>query len=284
MKKAGMIFGIILILGALIGIKALVLNVPKEDPREISQKIMDFMQSQTQTESEKAAIRGYFTKDLVDRLSTDTDQTQSEDSSVEQGVVVTIQNVEESESRATVTLEVSAWILKVPFQLKYVKQGDFWKGYKWMVDDVITPDLNLDDSTNAATSTNSESTSSKANEKFPIGRSWFLQVSNPVDFEPTSEFEKADGGKKFVAVEVIYSNESETADSINPANLTLRDTEGHSYELSFISQKEPSLSFGTTVTPNGIAKGYITYEVASGVLIDKAVYANSDTTVTVSFE
>ncbi len=247
-------------------------NLPNETPREIVQNIVDYAQEDNPTAEDKEKIVSYYKEGVNEDFSK---ETSAEDSSSGSDVVVDITNVEESSDKATVTIEMSVVLVKVPVQFKLIKEGNFWTGYKWLIGDVVSS------LGGEGTSSQKEESSASVGEKISIGSDFHLIVSSPSDYIPSSTWEQADEGMKFVALELEYINETSASDTISPSNLTLRDSEGHSYEASWFTGKEPKLEEGTTVTAGGSAKGYATYQVPENANITSAVYSNSYSTVTI---
>jgi len=91
------------------------------------------------------------------------------------------------------------------------------------------------------------------------------KIENPfVDKSELAEYLKPEAGKKLVAVEVLYKNEtSDKQLTFNEFNWTLFDDEGYNYQLGFSGVKEPRLSSGV-VNPNGQSRGWITFETLEG--------------------
>lgn len=274
-KIIPIIIGIIIFLGSLVVIKMFYFNPPKETPQQITQKIIDFMQKKETTDKDKENIRKYYKASVLDKFDKDISDTKSEDNSSNKDIVVTIKSVEEQKNTATATIEMEAWILKVPIQFKFVKDGNFWKGYNWMIEDII----GIGDSSSA----NKKESAGKAGDKLDIGGNFSLIVSSLSDYTPSSSWDKPDDGMKFVSTELTYFNSSNQSDSVNPTNLTLRDSEGHSYEITYKTEKKPQIEIGTVVTVNSSAKGFVVYEIPTSANITNAVYSNSDSTITINF-
>jgi hypothetical protein len=171
---------------------------------------------------------------------------------------------------------MSAWIINVPIQFKFVQEGNYLAGYSWKINEVIG--IPGDESSSDKT----ESTV-KPGEKTSIGDKWSIIVSELTPYTSADEWEQPKSGNKFVAVEIQYFNDSDKSDTANPSNLTLRDAEGHSYDMSFSGSKKPDFTGSDTVTAGGSLRGWVTYEVPASTQITKAVYANSYATVTISY-
>ncbi len=85
------------------------------------------------------------------------------------------------------------------------------------------------------------------------------KLENP--YLEKNEFSQPAEGNKLVAVEVAYQNNTDDKTiSYNPLDWNLFDGEGYSYEVSFMSSKEPSLNSGD-LNPGSKVKGWITFEV-----------------------
>ncbi len=86
-------------------------------------------------------------------------------------------------------------------------------------------------------------------------------VENPFIYTGEfSDFMSLDEGKKLVAVEVLYRNETDDKVlSYNPFDWTLYDSEGYSYTGWSMYSKEPELNAGN-VNSGGQSRGWITFE------------------------
>lgn len=266
-----------LIIGVFALLKAEVLNRPRKTPKEITQMMVDFTQKDKPSDQDKTEMRKYISQSLLDKWNTNESSSPDSSSSSTDKPVIIIQSVEENGASATATLEISASILKIPVQYKFSKEGNFWTGYKWVISDLVGFSSTSDSNTAKKEST------AKADEKATIGEKWSIIVSQPSDYVSSNEFDKPDEGMKFVAVEVQYFNDSASSNSVDPSNLTLRDSEGHSYSSTYNATKEPELKYDTTVTPRGTVKGFITYQVPTKASIISAVYANSSVSLTINF-
>ena len=259
-------------------LKYLVLNKPSDTPKQITQKMVDFVQKDKPTDQDKSEMRKFMSQTLLDKWSStsDSSSSSSDSGSSTDKPVITIQSVEENGASATATIEISASILKVPVQYKFTKEGNYWKGYKWVITDLVGFG-------SSESSTTKKQVTGSVNEKVSIGTDWSLIVSQPSDYVSSNQFDKPSDGMKFVALELQYFNDSGASDSVDPSNLTLRDSEGHSYEITYNATKEPSLETGTTVTSKGTVKGFATYEVPTGASIKSAIYSNSSAVTTINF-
>lgn len=275
-KIIAIVIGVLVVLGILGSVKAFYLNPPKETPKQITQKLIDFIQKKDTTDKDKENIRKYYKASVLDKFDKDISDTKSgTDNESKSDVVVTIKSVEEQKNTATATIEMEVWILKVPIQFKFVKEGNFWKGYKWMIEDVIGMGDN--------SSTSKKESTGKVDEKVDIGGDFSLIVSQLSDYTPSDSWDKPDDGMKFVALELTYFNNSKQSGDVSPSNLTLRDSDSHSYEITYKTEKTPQLESGTVVTTGGSAKGFVVYEIPQNANITSAVYSNSDSTVTINF-
>lgn len=278
-KQIGIIIGVFVL--ALVGFglyKGLVLNRPNQSPQEITQKLVDFMQREQLTDAEKAEISSFFTQSARERAGKLTSDEGSEPVDDEMKPVITIKSVvvDERAKTATSTIEISAWIINVPIQFKFVQEGDFLRGYRWVINEVIGIPGDND-------SAGKSESVARPGEKVSIGDDWSIIVSAPSDYISADEFIQPEDGNKFVAVELQYFNNSDTSDTVNVSNLTLRDAEGHSYDMTFMASKKPDFFGGDTVTAKGTLRGWVTYEVPKAATIIKAVYAGNLVTVTVNY-
>lgn len=122
--------------------------------------------------------------------------------------------------------------------------------------------------------------SGKLGEEISIGEGWFLTVNTPENYiPPKNSFSEPSEGNKFIAVEIKYSNQSSKEDRVSPGNLTLKDSENHSYKYMY-GGKEPELESGTLIPADDKLKGYVTFEVPKNAEISKAIYANDTATIT----
>lgn len=120
----------------------------------------------------------------------------------------------------------------------------------------------------------------KFGEKADMSEGWFITTQKPEQFIPASgSFDQPKKGNKFVAIEIEYSNESAKEGEVNPSNLTLKDSENHSYEMYIFGGKKPALEDDTLVTAGDKVKGFATFEVPEAAEITKAIYANSKATI-----
>lgn len=255
--------------------KEFVFNKPKETPKQITQNIVNFMQNNKPSDADKAKIASYYKTELKDKFNSTVKSKEQESSSSPSDAVITIKSIEEDKNTASSTIELQVLMFQVPVQFKFSKEGNFFTGYKWMISDI----KGLGDSGSTA---KAESTA-KAGEKVSIGKNWFIIVSAPSDYVPASEWDKPKDGMKLITVELEYINESDASGEVTPSNLTLRDTDSHSYDMDFMSAKKPDIESGATVTAKSNLKGFVTYEVPTGANIKSAVYANNDSTVTINF-
>jgi len=268
--------GILILIGILAIVKAYYLNPPKESPKQITQKIIDFVQKKDVTDADKENIRKYYKSNVLEKFDKDIANSKNENEDESKAdVVVTIKSVEEQKNSATATIEMEAWIIKVPIQFKFVKEGNFWKGYKWLIEDMIGLDNDI--------STNKKESTGKPNEKIAIGGGFGLIISQLSDYSPSNSYDTPDSGMKFVSLEMTYFNDSKQSGDVSPSNLTLRDSDGHSYEITYKTEKKPILENGTVVTAGGSNKGFIVFEIPINAKITNAVYSNSEATITINF-
>lgn len=268
------VVGALVLIGIFCIIKAYFFNPPKESPKQITQKIIDLVQKKNPTEQDKQSIRKYYKSSILEKFDKDMSATKDDTTdNSDGGPVVTIKGIDEQKNTATSTIEFDAVIIKVPVQFKFVKDGNFWTGYKWMINDVI----------GMGGDTNRKESAGKAEEKVDIGGNFALIVSQLSDYTPSDSYDRPDSGMKFVALEMTYFNNSQQSGEVSPSNLTLRDSDSHSYEITYKTEKTPELQSGTVVTPGTSAKGFVVYEIPTDAKIINAVYSNTDSTVTISF-
>jgi len=281
-KRKKLLIGLIVILvvAALAIVKGIYLNKPNKTPREITQTIVDSMQKKELSDSDREQLRTYFKPEVFDKFgkseTKSSDSTSSSDSSLS-NTVINIKSVDENGNSATATVEMQASIITLPIQYKFVKEGNYWKGYQWKVSDII----GIPSGDNAGTSKTTKTVAT--GEKVDIGGGFSLIVGAPADYKPSSSWDAPDDGMRLMAVELQYFNDSSEPADISPTNLTLRDSEGHSFETAFMSEKEPKLETGTIVTNGGTAKGFVTYQVPVGAKITQGVYSNQSSTITINF-
>jgi len=266
----------ILVLGGLALFKGLVLNKPDQTPREITESIVEYIQTKDPSDEQTEEYKKYFTEDAQKELSELADEEEGSTEDSGDMPVITIKDVQENDDTATSTIEIDVLIVKVPVQFKFVKEGNYLAGYSWKINDIIGISESDSDSSK------SESTVNPGDEA-SIGEDWKIKVSKPVDYVSTDEWEQPDDGNKYIAVELEYFNNSDKSDTVNPMNLTLRDSEGHSYDMSWMAAKKPDFGSDDTVTAGGSLKGWVTFEVPTNATITSAVYANSYSTVTVNY-
>jgi len=278
-KKSMLLWiGLAVVILAVVAIsKGVFFNKPKETPRQITQKMIDSAQKDNATDEDRAEIRKYIKQNLLNKWSSESSSTSSDSTSSAKSVM-SILSVEENGSSATATIEISSWTMKLPVQYKFTKEGNYWKGYKWMVSDLIGF------SSSSTTDTEKKEATVKAGEKASINSGdWSLVVSQPIEYTSSNQYDKPDDGMRFVAVELQYFNDSASSDTANPTSLTLRDSEGHSFSYTYSATKEPEIKDGTTVTAKGTAKGFVTYQVPVTAKITSAVYSNSYVNLTITF-
>jgi len=99
------------------------------------------------------------------------------------------------------------------------------------------------------------------NEEIQIG-DYIIQVSKILDpYNPKDVVYSPEKGNKFVAIEVIYKNNSTSPFEYNAViDWKLIDSEGYTYDFGLLpGGKEPLISYGT-INPNGKVKGWLTFE------------------------
>lgn len=257
-------------------VKELVLNKPKEDPEEITKNIVEFIQKNNQTDEDRNRVAGYYKESLKDKFreTIDTEVTDQASDGAED-LVVSIKEINIDKDTANSTIEIQVLMFQMPIQFKFIKEGNFLIGYKWMINDIK--------GINGYDGQEKKESSAKTGEKVSIGERFSIKVSSPLDYIPADEYETPEDGMKFVVVEVEYFNESDKSGEVDTSYLTLRDSSGHSYEKTYLSTKKPDISSGTAVTPKTNLKGFVTYQIPKNAIIQSAVYSNNYVTATINY-
>lgn len=143
-----------------------------------------------------------------------------------------------------------------------------WKIVAWENFGDIAKELAKEDSSKNGASTKN----AKFGDKVDINQGWFLTVSIPEQYAPQSQFDRAEQGKKFITVEVIYENTGGIESTYDASNFELKDSNDHRYKREY-SGREPILDSG--VLPSGQkAKGYITYEIPDNEDATEVIYSS----------
>ena len=149
---------------------------------------------------------------------------------------------------------------------------------------------NLPDSSNTSSNTIDSSGkdqkisgTAKFGDKTTITADAYITINRPEDYTSLkSSYEQPASGNKYVTVEVEYFNETSNEASVTPSNLTLKDSDDHSFNPQAYELRKPGIKDGAVLPAKENMKGYITFEVPADAQIVKAVYAND--TATIVFE
>lgn len=123
-----LVFAVLIIL---VAVKFLWINRPDETPREISNKVISYLQTENPTSDQKEELRKYFDYE-PQFMSSSSDADLS-------SAVVSIRSIDEQDNTATVTTDIESSLAKTPFQLKFVKKGNIWSGYRWVINSTVGP-------------------------------------------------------------------------------------------------------------------------------------------------
>jgi hypothetical protein len=255
----------VILIGLFLVVKTTYLNKPKQTPKEITN---NFISSMEQNDKNKMADlkNKYYTQKLRDKMA--KENSDSQETTNESGIIFTITNESVQKSNADYVLETKVPLLgSVQIKMKYIKTGNFWKGYKWMIDDIIYPDFGNSNS-------QSSSKNAKLNEGVSLTEGWTLTIFTIEDYQSNSEWEKPASGNKFVAIDVQYENNSSSPGDYSSYNFSLKDASGHTYQESTNGTKQPSLS-SNTLPAKQKARGFVTFEVPSNEKITQINYSSS---------
>jgi len=110
-------------------IKIVWINHPNESPKEIASKVIDFMQLDNSNSTQKEEVRKYFsyTPNFMDNSSNSSNSDK----------IISIRSVDEQKAKAVVTVDIENSYAKTPMQLKFTKEGSFFSGYKWIIQEVV---------------------------------------------------------------------------------------------------------------------------------------------------
>lgn len=252
---------VVLLLVIIFGLtKYFYLNRPKETPKQITQYIIDYVQKDNPTDQDKEKIKSYYKQEVFDKFSKETDTS---DSSGNSDVVVTIKNIDESKTKATVTIEFQVSIIQVPIQFKFVKEGNYFKGYKWLIEDVIGADSNT--SSSATSKKNTKIVEKKVGEEFELAT---IKVKvNGIEEKqtinaPYSEPLVAKENTRFVLVDIDITNITKDSIVFNTEGINLVDNQ----ERNFGTYKDEYVSLDSNLeykdlSPNITQKGVLVYEL-----------------------
>ena len=112
----------------------------------------------------------------------------------------------------------------------------------------------------------------KFGERVDIADGWFLTVSIPEQYDPLSQYDRAEQGNKFITAEVIYENTGGIESTYDASNFELKDSNDHRFKREY-SGREPIMDSG--VLPSGQkAKGFITYEIPNNEEATEIIYSS----------
>lgn len=143
-KKVPAIIGIlvILIIGVFVLVKAFALNNPPETPKQIVRQYLDIIEKGEQIDIDQN--RDWFTEELLKKRE-DKGEVETK-SNNDTPLILDITKDEIFDGTADVVAETKLllpifgeFVYQIKF--KFIKDGSFIKGYKWKIDDIITPDL-----------------------------------------------------------------------------------------------------------------------------------------------
>ena len=133
---------IIVLIGTFVLVKAFVLNSPPETPKQISRQYLDIIEKGERIDIDQN--KDWFTEELLNKRKNKGDvETKSDDDTT---LILDITKDEIFDSSAYVVAETKLSLpifgeLVYQIKFKFVKEGSFIKGYKWKIDDIITPDF-----------------------------------------------------------------------------------------------------------------------------------------------
>lgn len=148
-----------------------------------------------------------------------------------------------------------------------------WRIVKWENLDDIVKKIAEENAQQEQEKAESKTKYVKFNERISLSHSGFVTVTAPEDYIPKNTYDRAKEGNKFVAIEVLYENESDTDEGYDPSNFELKDKNDYRYKRSY-SGKAPVLDWGTLPAYQK-ARGFITYEVPTDTEISEVLYTNS---------
>jgi len=90
-----------------------------------------------------------------------------------------------------------------------------------------------------------------------------ITVANVETATTYGEFNSAEAGNKFVAVELVIQSGAATGVSVNPFYVSLKDSNGYEYTVSIFG-KEPSLKSQNDLPSGEFVRGWVTFEVPDG--------------------
>lgn len=94
------------------------------------------------------------------------------------------------------------------------------------------------------------------------------------NYVPVDEFEQAEDGMKYIAVELNLENYSQNSIYYSDYNFKVKDTDGYSYQTTSFGTKEPVLGYGT-LNIDDTVRGWVTFEVPLEVNEFTLVYSGS---------
>lgn len=159
------------------------------------------------------------------------------------------------------------------FQMR--DKGRYWQVFAIDLDDA----KELFEGTGVTEDSSSQTLTVKFGERASIGEGWFLTVSEPTLYQPSADsFLTPKDGYKFIAIEVVYENTSNTTDYFSLSNLKLKDTEDRAYSEYGFGGREPQLE-SSGLEAGGRVKGFVTFEIPQDTREKSVVYTGSQATV-----
>lgn len=156
----------------------------------------------------------------------------------------------------TVTLEDKKFVFKMS------KTDGKWKIVSWEnVDEQLNSVATIGDDNKTDDSKTVKN--AKFGELVDISSGWYVTIAEPQVYVPANEFSRAEKGKKYMSVDVLYENTGKESGSYDPSNFELQDSESHRYKREYTG-KEPMLESGNLLGGEKV-RGHLTYEVPEDV-------------------
>ena len=255
----------IVIIGFFLIFKSVYLNKPKQTPKEITNNFIDATEQGDKNKMTDLKNK-YYTDKLSNKMAKENSDNQ--ETTDESGIIFTIINESVQKSNADYILETKIPLFgSVQIKMKFIKVGSFWKGYKWMIDDIIYPDFGNSDG-------QSTTKNAKLGEGVSLTEGWTLTIFTIEDYKSGNEFEQPSSGNKFMTVDVQYENNSSSSGDYSSSNFSLKDSSGHTYQETYNGDREPALNSNTLPTKQK-ARGFITFEVPTNEKMTQINYSSS---------
>lgn len=104
-----------------------------------------------------------------------------------------------------------------------------------------------------------------------IGRGFAITVNEVQDPSPAKQYSQPKEGNRWVAVDVTIENTGAALFYAQPFDVRLQDADNHSYLVTVGSAEPPLLN--TQIGPNEAARGWVSFEIASGIQLATIKYA-----------